>query len=189
MEIPSQVPSGRQRGVHRTPGERERDLARLADLYVLGKSHLAIAGEIGIDRAQVSRDIKRLIAEWQKARLVTLDQAKAVELAKIDHLEARSWECFERSLAERESSVTERQAIELVDKAVSTGLRVPAEKLKATIRREQGDGNPAFLQMVAWCINERIEVLGLKAATQVKLGLDEATITWVDLARRELGRA
>ena len=188
--IPSmEIPSGRQRGVHRTPGERERDLARLADLYVLGKSHLAIAGEIGIDRRQVSRDIKRLIAEWQKARLVALDQAKAVELAKIDHLEARAWECFERSLAERESSVTERQAIELVDKAVSTGLRVPAEKLKATIRREQGDGNPAFLQMVAWCINERIEVLGLKAATQVKLGLDEATVTWVDLARRELGRA
>lgn len=133
---------------------------KVADLYLHGKTQWEIAAEFGVNQSVISRDLKALLSEWLKASLVDIDELKARELMKIDHLELEYITAWDRSKGRKEITSTERTDAGNVQKG------------KAIIKHEERDGNPAFLQGIQWCIDKRCKLLGLDAPTQAKMDTD-----------------
>ena len=83
-------------GRRRSSSELARDRRLISDLYFDGRIQADIAKETGLSQATVSRDIKALQRDWLKSSLIDFDKAKANELAKIDDLERRFRQAWER---------------------------------------------------------------------------------------------
>jgi len=133
----------------RNKSQREKDLEEIARRYLQGETQAAIAADLVVTQQQVSYDLRILQKRWQKSALVNIDESKAKELAKVDHLEREYWAAWERSCQETERTTNENSARD-----------------KAQIRRQQPSGDPRFLAGVQWCINKRCEIMGLDAPTK-----------------------
>lgn len=121
----------------------------VAERYLRGEYQTTIADALGIDQAQVSRDLKALRSMWLSSAIRDFDAAKAQELAKIDEVERAAWSGWTRSTEDKEVAVQEAGA----DKKLK----------KATLRKEGQSGNPAFLSTILTCIERRCAILGLDA--------------------------
>lgn len=130
----------------RTAFQRENDLVIIAELYLRGKSQHEIAKHIGISQKMISIDLALIRSRWAEKYISDINQAKFEELAKIDQLELTYWEAWDRSCKEKTSKS--------VEKNDSRGN-------KQQIRKEERDGNPAYLAGVQWCIERRCKILGL----------------------------
>jgi hypothetical protein len=128
---------------------------RVAKMYLRGIAQYQIAKECGVHPGQISRDIAHLLREWKESSFADIDTKRAVELAKIERLEQTYWEAWERSCGQREISITKRK-----------GAGDSAE-LEASLRKEDRDGNPRFLEGMRWCIGKRCEILGLVGLPEV----------------------
>lgn len=169
---------------YRTTGQKEVDYLRVASLYVKGWPLRAIAAEVGYSTHTAYQDVKVVLARWRAETFTLIDDAKTRELVKLDGLEQTYWAAWERSLGERVETMTERQAVAALLSAAGDAL--PArERSRTQTKRTLSDGNPAYLAGVFSCIDRRCKVLGLDAST--KLGLDDATLSWVDRARASKG--
>lgn len=139
----------------RHPLQREKDLAELASRYLHGEMQSAIAEALGVTQQAVSLDLKTLQARWQKASLLDLGEHKARELAKVDELERVYWTQWAASKEDKRTIQTRQKGQD------ETGDR------EALVRREERDGNPAYLAGVQWCIERRCRLLGLDAPQKV----------------------
>lgn len=156
----------------RTPSQKAKHLEQIARSYLQGRSQAAIASELGIDQSTVSRDLKEIRAMWRDSTLRDFDEAKSIQLAKIDALEATYWEAWGRSLTTRESLINE-----------SGESDAKGAFTKTITRREVMLGNPAYLAGVERCIAERCKLLGLYAPIKTEVsaevkeaGLSQSTI-------------
>lgn len=139
----------------RTPAEREHDLPQIAAMYLKGRYQAEIAEHLGkhrkysLTRQMIGYDIKALHRRWLASSLVDYDQAKAKEIAVIDHLERTYWAEYEVS----KGPVTRKKVAKKVDGKLT----------EATQEIGAGLGDVRFLQGVQWCIDRRIKVMGLDA--------------------------
>lgn len=140
----------------RTKAQREQDLTRLAALCLRGLTQAEMAARLNVCRQQVQYDLKELHRRWVAAQLADTEARKALELAKIDHVERTYWRAWRRS----------RKARQARTRAKATA-GAGAAKLRASLRREGRDGNPAFLAGVLRCIQRRAAILGLDAPRTV----------------------
>ena len=69
----------------------------VSELYLRGWSMNDIAEKLKIDRTTVSRDLSELRKEWLERSINHVAQKKAIELAKIDQLEATYWDAWDAS--------------------------------------------------------------------------------------------
>ena len=145
------------RGKRRSQSQLVRDRRIIADLYLQGKTQVAIAEEISVDQSTVSRDLAVLQKEWIVSALVDIDAAKAQELAKVDRLEREYWSAWERSCEDAE---TLRQE----------GSGEKPSKIVKTSKGQAGD--PRFLQGVQWCIERRCKIIGIDAPEKHDLRTD-----------------
>jgi predicted transcriptional regulator len=141
---------------------------KVAEMYLRGDYQSAIAQALGIDQAQVSRDLKAVRAMWLASTVRDFDAARAQELAKIDEVEREYWGAWERSKQDKEVAVQESDG----KKDPDTGR--PKIK-KATLRKEGQSGNPAFLAGILTCIERRCAILGLDAPKRFVINWDELT--------------
>lgn len=149
-------------GPKRTEIQRENDYRRIADLYLQGKTQVEIADIVGLDQSQVSRDLATVQARWRNDTAINLDEAKQVELSRIDTLERTYWDAWERSLEEKVKTRTEQTS------NGGKGKDAEASKTaKASVEKETLLGNPAYLAGVMNCIERRCKLLGLDAPTKV----------------------
>ncbi len=132
------------------------DLSRreaIERLYLMGWAQTRIARQVNISLEQLTAELQVIRDGWVQSSLRRVDAAQAQELARIDHLESVAWAAWRRSCQDDETT-----------KAVWTdGAKSRAEK---TTRKQTGDGT--FLTRVAWCIDKRCEILGLKERLQHK---------------------
>jgi hypothetical protein len=133
----------------RTKLERERDLERISQAYLRGKTQQEMAQLFGVSQAQISYDLKVLQKRWLKSSLENITAAKAKELAKIDALERTYREAWERSCQDREVKTEEQ---------TTAGK---SSRSRILSRQEQRDGNPAFLAGIQWCIEQRCKIWGI----------------------------
>lgn len=144
----------------RTAFERERDLDRIAELYLQGKTQAEIAivlaseREYAVTRQTIARDLRTVQERWQASATEKLSAARARELAKIDRLERTYWEAWERSCQAR--------TISSAEECIGAGGLGRGMQRKG-IRREEQGGNPAYLAGVLQCIERRCRLLGLDA--------------------------
>lgn len=167
----------------------ERDRVEIARLYMRGEMQADIAGKLGLTQQQISYDLKVIHQRWLSSSLINYNEAKAQELAKIDHLERTYWESWERSLEQFTSKTlklnrsavrdkdegalalkaAEQVAGSLLDEAIED--EAIQDEILLTIKTEDRVGDPRFLDGVQWCINKRCQILGLDAPTKI-------TISW-----------
>lgn len=135
----------------RTKSQRARDLVKIAEMYLRGMSQAEIATAIGLSRSQVGYDLQDVRKQWAEQTTMKLDEHKAEELARLDHLEAQHWQAWEDS--RKESKTT----------TAANGTRGRT----ASVRTETRYGDPRFLQGISECIAERCKILGLYAPSKL----------------------
>ncbi len=141
---------------------------KVSEMYLRGMYMADIARELGVDRSQISRDLKELRKQWLEQSINHVNQKKAIELAKLDRLEVEFWDAWERSKRDAET-ITEE-----------TGTGPRGHIGKRTHQRVGQVGNPAYLAGVLDCIKKRCEILGIDAPVKqdhnvslVEMSLDE----------------
>jgi hypothetical protein len=129
---------------------------QVADLFLRGvKRQTELGQRIGVNRSTISRDLRVLNDRWKASAVRDLDAAKGQELERLDQLEREAWQAWEKSKGAHESTTTEQ---------TSTGA---GERVKAAIRKDEQCGDPRYLAVVQWCIEQRCKLLGLNAPHRV----------------------
>ena len=82
--------------------ERTRRRAEVMALYLKSWTQQQIAERLQIHQSTVSRDILELHDQWLQSGVLDFGRLKAIELAKIDHLEREAWQAYERSVGTRQ---------------------------------------------------------------------------------------
>lgn len=149
---------------------REDRYQQVTTLYLRGWTQKQIAAEVGVTQGMISQDLKEIQRRWREETAFNLDEAKGKELARLDELERECWAAWEQSKSERTKARQETGGKGRDGKATVT---------KASMEKEQRDGNPAFLQAVLSCIDRRCKLLGLDAPTKSELtGKDGADLVF-----------
>ena len=97
----------RNLGPKRSPFERDRDLAKIAKLYLAGKEQSEIAQILNADRPYslsqqtISNDLKAVRREWMSIAIENYDKTKQIELARIEEDEGRILDAWDRSQTPR----------------------------------------------------------------------------------------
>ena len=138
----------------RTKFEREKDLLAISSMYLQGITQAEIGQRLGVSQPQISYDLRVLRKRWLQSSIVNINEVKAKELARVDHLEREYWEAWEKS---KSPIKTKGQK------------KVDGEVVESTVQGETGTGDPRYLSGVQWCINKRCEVLGLDAPSKTDI--------------------
>jgi len=163
---------------HRTEGEITQHLNLIAPLYLRGHSIRHIVDHVNKKSSRktslrtVHNDIKTLMAEWKEARLMEIDDAKRVELERINEVEKTAWGGWEKSL-KLKTSVKKKGG-----GSNSAGAYTSEEE---STKVEESAGNPAFLRIVMDCVNKRCEILGLNSPLKIEGTGDNGAITIIQL--------
>jgi len=81
----------------RSRGQRDSDLTIVATSYLHGRTQSDLAQNLGLSQQQIAYDLKVVRRRWLESSIRNFDEARAQELAKIDHIEAEFWSAWERS--------------------------------------------------------------------------------------------
>lgn len=146
-------------GPKRTKLEIKRDRAKITELYIQGHYQSDIAEQLGLTQPQISYDLKVIQKEWVKNTTLSLDEYKGKELAKIDHLECVYWQAWDRSLRDFKSKIIKGKGI---GKDKETGKPI-ADSTEQTMKTEDRNGDPRYLDGVMKCIEQRCKLLGIYA--------------------------
>lgn len=139
--------------------ERREKVARL---YLQGKTQNELAAQFGVNQSTISRDLEAIRLQWQEQALLHFDEIKARELARIDRLEREYWEAWEES--KKDAEVTKQIGALTKDEKGRPSL-TPGRAEK-TIKGQTG--NPAFLNGVQWCIEQRLKIFGVYEAIKIR---------------------
>ena len=167
------MPDGVMRGrAGRPPGSTTRhseqrlsDRSKLAGLYLHGVSTADMAVRVGLTRRTVQAELMCIKTEWRTRTQIDFESAIAQQLDRVDLVEKYAFEGWERSLTRK--TVETKQAVRTVNGQVD----------RATLRAETGNGDPAFLARMSWCIEQRCRILGLEKPREVTI-----QGTFVDIA-------
>lgn len=158
--------------------ERRKEIAAL---YLQGKSQYQIAKMVtpNVTQRIICKELKAVREEWLKSAVDSYAEAKAKELAKIDHVEEVAWEKFWESCKKAEQRTTKREKmlkpkkLPKVPTKKGTGLPkqppIPDEvEYEMTLTKEQTErvvkgqvGDPRWIDQVKWCVEMRCKILDL----------------------------
>jgi hypothetical protein len=137
----------------RTKFERERDLERISAMYLQGYTQTYIAEEIGVSQPVIYRDLDEVKKRWRESSVMSMTEAKARELERIDVLENTYWDAWRRSNEERTKTRTS---------ATEAGKA-------AFVEKETLIGEKRYLEGVQWCIEQRCKILGILAPVKQEM--------------------
>jgi hypothetical protein len=123
----------------------------VADLYIQGHTQVAIAEKLGVKQPTISQDLTAIRKLWRESSIRNFDEAKELELQKLDRVEREAWAAWERSQKPTQSATVE-------------GDGVPKRSRKTISQR---NGDPRYLDTVLKCVAARRAILGLDAPTKI----------------------
>ena len=124
-----------------------------------------MAVRVGLTRRTVQAELVAIRDDWKGRTQIDFESAIAQQLDRVDLVEKYAFEGWERSLTRK--TVETKQAVRTVSGQVD----------RATVRAETGNGDPAFLARMSWCIEQRCRILGLEKPREVTI-----QGTFVDIA-------
>jgi len=68
----------------------------VAQMNLAGMTLAQIGEKLGVNAATVCRDLEWVREEWRKSAVQDYDQARAIELAKLNLVERNLWDAWER---------------------------------------------------------------------------------------------
>jgi DNA-binding CsgD family transcriptional regulator len=140
---------------------RERQL-KVADLIKKGFNQPEIARQLGVSQQLISNDMKAVEKLWLERTNLAIIQQRALEVAKIDKMEAEAWEAWDKS--KQPAIVEEVEYDGGTGEPVKTGRKVrPASSLpgKKKVRKTYRVGDPKFLDIIEHCVRLRIQIFRL----------------------------
>lgn len=144
--------AGRPKGKSpRTPIQIERDRVTIAEKYLQGWSQQRIGQEMGLTQQVVSEELKVIRKRWLESSIRDFDEAKSIELAKIDLLEREAWEAWQNSKKPKLTKTTKQ------------GTTPKGDIDETTEKVEEREGNKAFMDVVDRCVLRRCAILGIDA--------------------------
>jgi hypothetical protein len=137
---------------------------KVAILYTEGKKQSEIAKIVLVSEGQISLDLTHIRRAWLKASNISKEDRIAEELAKIDHLERKLWQAWEKSTKDHKRVISKNKG--------KTSADSP-EYSEVTNMDIIKDGDPRYLQAIERCIDRRCKLLGLDAPMKAKVGFDD----------------
>lgn len=139
----------------RTEGQKTARKEEIRRLYARRYTQEQIAQELGIARSLVSYWLKKIEEDAQAA---VADRAAEIRrtLDALAEVEREAWSAWERSKRPAVRSQRER----------GSGPEGPVRKVRRTTEYQAGD--PAFLNIVLSCQQQRRQLLGLDKPTQAQ---------------------
>jgi len=128
---------------------------KTSELLVRGYTIAEICSELDVTKTTGYKMIKRVTDEWRRSAMSSINEVKAKELAKLDHIESAAWEGWERSKQSRRKQTIDSDILKLKD---NPALRTPR---KSKSVEEDRDGDPRYLDMILKCVDRRIRILGI----------------------------
>jgi len=77
----------------------------VADLCPQGWNQTAIAEELGVAQPTICDDLRRVRAEWRESGVRDFDEARQLELMKLDRIEREAWSAWDQSKKPAQSAV------------------------------------------------------------------------------------
>lgn len=180
--------TNRQPGQNRSKPQRAAQRA-LVETMLISRPRLsvtAVAGELGVDKGTISRDITAIKKSWGTA--ISDDEKRVLagrELVVIEHVRGEALIGWQKSLQPKKAEhVAERtteavvgsQHLEVVGGA-DDGKQVERPITKPTgtqtlkeLRTQEGAGDPRFLTVALHATDKLIALLGLAEPTRLQLG-------------------
>jgi len=140
----------------------ERDRREVTAWYLQGDTQMEIADRLGLSRQQIGYDLKIIQAQWRDATAFDLDEAKAKELARLDHLEREAWQGWARSQLDKQVSTT---------KELASGTR-------NSIQQTGQVGDTRFLDVILGVMKQRCKLLGLESPDLTLIQNNYRGIDW-----------
>ncbi len=123
--------------------------AEVATLSLRGVTYAEMAVRLQVGRTTISSDLRAIRKEWLESRVRDFDQAREMELRKLDNLEREAWEAWSRSQRPTETNKVSGGGLDLTE-------RRRGEKIS-----QSRTGDAKYLDVVARCIDKRCEILGI----------------------------
>ena len=161
----------------------------VCSLYCEGWTLNEIGEKLNTTGATISNDLKAIRKDWLAYSTRDFGQAKAEELAKIDHLEMVAYEAWKKSCENAEERKHKREKAPRI-KMDERGKPIPGSTRLLVIKETLEDikrgqtGNPAFLDKIAWCIQTRAKILGLLDERNVT-NVNHVSVNWDELYRQQ----
>lgn len=146
---------------------QEARLPIVAELYKHGYSYREIREEVmarlglsSYSSRTISKDIKRLLAEWREQRLTDTDELMQKELAVIDDIIKEAWIAWNKSKTDK----TQRSAKQKgVPGEEGSGTDVITMQMEQATKELICYGDPRYLDVIDKQAKERRKLLGLYA--------------------------
>jgi hypothetical protein len=130
---------------------RQRRRMDVTRLYVRGRALAEIVEELRLDESAVQFELTEIRKQWFAASNIERKEAKARELARIDHLESEAWRAWERSQRDSRRDKRVEKKGELVQSETTVQTR---------------DGDPRYLSYIQRAIDLRTALLELIASSR-----------------------
>lgn len=154
----------------RTKDQRIKDRLRIIELRMKGYYEYQIAEELKLSQQMISRELKKIRAEWTMNTQRNYEALINEELAQIAIMEREAWQEYERSKLPREVATRKK-----VKSANGTkGGKDEKGTIHGTSREEQSArkegrlGDPRYLDIINNCRKRRAELLGLEAPKKIE---------------------
>ncbi len=147
----------------KTNKEQQKERDKLMWAYRMkGWTHEMIADELGLERSTVTKALGRLSLAASKELTGTLIEEKYAQLAQLRHTVAEAMEAWERSKQVDKTMTT--QSDQATD---SKGATKTLPGGKVTVKIQEVDGDPRYLDVANRARADIRKLLGLDAPTKI----------------------
>lgn len=138
-----------------SPDEMLARREQIVALWLRRRTIRQIAGEVGLSRAMVHRELTEAREEWKSRTSEAYEARLEREIRGIEEIEREAWQAWTRSVGQS-ITTTEKSAINGMERTV-------------TVRELAGD--PRHLSVILQCSAHRARLLGLNAPEDTELDM------------------
>jgi predicted transcriptional regulator len=163
-----------------TPEDIDYRVEITARMYCQHFTQKEIAEKIGCAQSTVSSYLAKAKELWRTSPVARLEERLAVQLERVDALEAEAYEGWRVSQERRtvRSQTSKQKGSGEDDKAVEVTQK---------FQERTTPGDPAFLKIIMGCIQERSKLLDLyKADINLSVGGAASTVIMTDFKKDDL---
>lgn len=169
----------------RTKAQRLEDFTFISRLYVQGKTQRAIVEELAkvrdytLSQAMIGKEIKKIMGDWLEYRNQKIDKHVADALMRIDAVEREGWDSWLKS---KQPKKTTRVRVKGTPTGQQAGAPIAINESEKSTTAEERPGDPRYMTIVQWAVDQRCRVLGTYAAFKADLGIADGSPIHVALS-------
>lgn len=157
---------------------------QVAELYLVGKRLREIAEIVGVDYGTVCKDMTEVRDQWKAETVVDYDTKVLEELARLQRVEEKAWEGWEKSMQDATTTTTKTKYMK---EKIPGGKKdrwklIPFEE-QTDISHKGQSGNPRFLEQIERCVQLRLKLIGA-LDPDVTQNVNVIQVNWGDLTKR-----